>query len=31
MVMIHPEYVVDEQQQLKAVLLPVVEWEQIVE
>ena len=31
MVMVHPEYVVDAQQQRKAVLLPVVEWDQIVE
>jgi PHD/YefM family antitoxin component YafN of YafNO toxin-antitoxin module len=31
MVMIHPEYVVDAQQKRKAVLLPVVEWEQIVD
>ncbi|MEI6563221.1 MAG: hypothetical protein WCO42_02810 [bacterium] len=31
MVMIHPEYVVDAQQHRKAVLLPVVEWEQIVD
>jgi len=26
----HPEYVVDEQQPRKAVLLPVAEWEQII-
>lgn len=31
MVSVHPEYVVDEQQQRKAVLLPVAEWERIVE
>ncbi|NCC62147.1 MAG: hypothetical protein EOM12_14670 [Verrucomicrobiae bacterium] len=31
MVTIHPEYVVDEQQHRKAVLLPVAEWESIVE
>lgn len=31
MVMIHPEYVVDEHQHRKAVLLPVVEWEQIMD
>ena len=30
MVKMHPEYVVDEQQNRKAVLLPVSEWEQIV-
>ena len=30
MVSIHPEYVVDEQQHRKAVLLPVAEWEQVV-
>lgn len=30
MVNVHPEYVVDEQQNRKAVLLPVSEWEQIV-
>ncbi len=31
MVAIHPQYVVDENQERKAVLLPVAEWEQIVE
>ena len=31
MVTVHPEYVVDEKQQRKAVLLPVAEWERIVE
>ncbi len=30
MVTVHPEYVVDEQQHRKAVLLPASEWEQIV-
>ncbi len=30
MVTVHPEYVVDEQQNRKAVLLPAAEWEQIV-
>ena len=30
MVTVHPEYVVDAQQNRKAVLLPVAEWEQIV-
>ena len=30
MVSVHPEYVVDEHQNRKAVLLPVAEWEQIV-
>jgi PHD/YefM family antitoxin component YafN of YafNO toxin-antitoxin module len=30
MVNVHPEYVVDEQQNRKAVLLPVSEWDQIV-
>jgi len=29
--MIHPEYVVDAQQHRKAVLLPVIEWEKIVD
>ena len=27
---IHPQYIVDEQQQRKAVVLPLAEWEQIV-
>jgi hypothetical protein len=30
MVTLHPEYVVDEKQHRKAVLLPVAEWVQIV-
>ena len=30
MVTVHPEYVVDEQQHRKAVLLPVAEWDHIV-
>ncbi len=30
MVTIHPEYVVDEQQHRKAVILTVAEWDQIV-
>jgi len=30
MVNVHPEYVVDEKQHRKAVLLPIEEWEQIV-
>ena len=30
MVTIHPEYVIDEHQHRKAVLLPVAEWEEIV-
>ncbi|TVR69672.1 MAG: hypothetical protein EA427_07875 [Spirochaetaceae bacterium] len=30
MVNVHPEYVVDEQQNRKAILLPVSDWEQIV-
>lgn len=28
---LHPQYVVDENQTLQAVLLPVAEWEQVVE
>ena len=31
MVTLHPEYVIDEKQHCKAVLLPVSEWEKIVE
>ena len=31
MVRVHPEYVVDEQQNRKAVLLPAAEWEQVVD
>ncbi len=30
MVMIHPQYVVDENQQRKAVVLPLDEWERIL-
>jgi hypothetical protein len=30
MVTLHPEYVVDDRDQRKAVLLPVSEWERIV-
>ena len=30
MVSLHPEYVVDENKQTKAVLLPFAEWEQVV-
>ena len=31
MVPLHPEYVVDDQHRRKAVLLPVDEWEQVVD
>ena len=31
MVSLHPEYVVDDKDKRKAVLLPVEEWEQIVD
>jgi hypothetical protein len=31
MVTLHPEYVVDEQQRRKAVLLPLAEWDLIIE
>jgi len=31
MVTLHPEYVVDEQQHRKAVLLPVAEWERVID
>lgn len=31
MVSVHPEYVVDEQQNRKAVLLPAAEWDRIVD
>jgi len=31
MVTLHPKYVVDEEQHRKAVLLPVEEWERVVE
>ena len=30
MVTVHPEYIVDEDKHTKAILLPIVEWEQIV-
>jgi PHD/YefM family antitoxin component YafN of YafNO toxin-antitoxin module len=30
MITLHPEYVVDEHQHRKAVLLPMAEWEQVV-
>ncbi|MBR90999.1 MAG: hypothetical protein CMO66_07020 [Verrucomicrobiales bacterium] len=30
MVTMHPEYVLDEQQNRKAVVLPLAEWEQVV-
>ncbi|MBT3192519.1 MAG: hypothetical protein HN341_08185 [Verrucomicrobia bacterium] len=30
MVTLHPEYVVDAQQHRKAVLLPVAEWERVI-
>lgn len=30
MVTIHPEFVLDEQQKPKAVVLPLAEWEQVV-
>ena len=30
-VTLHPEYVVDEKEKRKAVLLPVSEWEQVLE
>lgn len=28
---VHPQYVIDENQQRKAVLLPIAEWEQVVD
>lgn len=31
MVTVHPEYVIDGDKQPKAVLLPISEWEQVVE
>lgn len=31
MIKVHPQYVVDEHQQRKAVLLPLAEWEQILD
>ncbi len=31
MVTVHPEYVVDEKQNRKSVILPVAEWERVVE
>lgn len=31
MINIHPEYIVDENAQKKAVVLPFVEWEKIIE
>jgi len=31
MITIHPQYVVDENEQKSAVILPVAEWERIVE
>ena len=31
MLKLHPEYVVDEQQNRKSVLLPLAEWERIVD
>lgn len=31
MLVIHPQFVIDENQRPQAVLLPVAEWEQIVE
>lgn len=31
MATLHPEYVVDEQQRRKAVLLPLAEWDRILE
>ena len=31
MVKVHPEYVVDKERRTKAVLLPVSEWDQVVE
>jgi len=30
MVTIHPEYIVDEDKHIKAVLLPISEWEQVM-
>lgn len=31
MVVVHPQYVVDEQQRRQAVLLPLSDWEKVVE
>jgi hypothetical protein len=31
MVTLHPEYVVDEKQRRKAVMIPLAEWDQIIE
>jgi hypothetical protein len=31
MVKLHPEYVVDDRQKRKSVILPVAEWERVVE
>jgi PHD/YefM family antitoxin component YafN of YafNO toxin-antitoxin module len=31
MIPLHPQYVIDEQEQRKAVILPVAEWEKIIE
>jgi PHD/YefM family antitoxin component YafN of YafNO toxin-antitoxin module len=31
MVVVHPQYIVDEKQDRQAVLLPMAEWEQVVE
>ena len=31
MITVHPQYVIDQNQQRKAVLLPLAEWERIVE
>ena len=31
MVQMHPEYIVDEQQNTKAVVLPFKEWQQVLE
>ena len=31
MVSVHPQYIVDEHQERKAVLLPFAEWQRIVE
>ena len=31
MVTMHPEYVVDEQQHRRAVLLPMAEWEKVID
>ncbi len=31
MIPVHPEYIVDEKQNRKSIILPLVEWERIVE